>query len=146
MKTTKPLIAFLLLFTLTSCVFTSTYTNREADKQEAEKVTNSFFELIKAKNYEAAYPLFSDDFFSVTPKPKLKEMFVTIQDKLGDLTSTNLDQWQTKVVKGTDPSSEYDLLYQNQHAKFKSAEEFKLTKNWDGKIRILYYHVTSPGF
>jgi len=144
MKISKNLIAFLLLFALTSC--TLSYTNREADKEEAKKVTDHFFELIKAKNYDAAYPLFSDDFYAVTPKAKLKELFMTVQEKLGDLTNISLDQWQTKVVKGTDPSSEYDLLYQNQHAKFKSAEEFKLTKNWDGKIRILAYHVSSPGF
>jgi hypothetical protein len=50
------LLAFLVL---QSCHFNSSFTNREEDKIDGEKVTNEFYTLMKGKEYSAAYGLFS---------------------------------------------------------------------------------------
>ncbi|HEX3387044.1 MAG TPA: hypothetical protein VHS53_17710, partial [Mucilaginibacter sp.] len=123
------------------CVFTTTYTNREQDKAAAEKVSNQLFKYLKDKNYEAASGLFSKEFYSVTPKNKLKGMFAEIQNDLGDLKTDSLAECNTKVITGTDQSSEYFLIYKNHHKKHDGVDSIRMLKEADGKIRIVFFHV-----
>jgi len=137
--------AVILFVFLSSCQFNSTRTNMAGDKEAAEKVTDKFHAFIKAKNYDSAYTLFSKRFFAVTPKAKMTEILTATQSKLGDLKTDSLGEWQTKIVEGTNPSSDYLLEYTNHHQKYNAKEEFHLTKE-DGKIRILGYNINSEGF
>ena len=137
-------IILLLLFY--SCNFNSTYLNREEDKKDAEKVANKYYDLIKAKNFEGTYGLFGDEFWKVTSKEKLKELFIATQEKLGKLDTTKLDHWETRIVKGTDPSSEYVLYYLNKYQKYPAEETLRLLKNEQGEIKILAFHINSDGF
>ncbi|MGZ3926441.1 MAG: hypothetical protein ACXVJG_05735 [Mucilaginibacter sp.] len=146
MKIVKFFSIVLFLTALSACVFTTTYTNRDEDKKDAEKVTNKLFDYLKNKNYDATYGLYSKDFWEVTSKIKMKDLYTFTQDKLGDLESTSLSEWETKVVSGTDPSAQYALLYKNKYKKYPAEVTIRLIKDPDGKIRILEYKINSNGF
>src|SRR5579864_7852670 len=110
MKRSKILSILILLVVFASgCVFSSTYLNRDQDKQDAEKINNQLFDDLKSKNYNAAYKLFSKDFFVATNKKKLSNIFTFTQDKLGDLKSAEISQWETRVIAGTNPSADYQF-------------------------------------
>jgi hypothetical protein len=150
MKVLKPLSTiFLFVFLLictSGCVFTSSRLNREEDKQDAEKVTNKFYSMIRSKNYDSGYDLFSDKFWAVTSVKRMNALYTATQKKCGDLVSIKLGDWQTKVVSGTDPSAEYQLTYNNHYQKYDAKESFILMKDDDGKIRIINYNINSDAF
>lgn len=143
MKISQILSAFSVLFLAiaTGCVFTMTYNNREQDKKDAEKITNELFKSLKGKDYEAACGLFSNEFYAITPKDKLKGMFTEIQNDLGDMQTDSLAECNTKVVTGTEPSSEYFLIYKNHHQNHDAIDSVRMLKEADGKIRIVFFHV-----
>lgn len=142
-------ICFTLLITtvvLNGCSFNNTYINREEDKKDGEKVTNKFFELIKAKKYNDTFKLYSSQFWTVTSKDKLLEMYTATENKLGDLDSTTVSKWETRRVVGTNPSAEYVFAYNTKHSKYKAVESIRLAKEKDGSIKILAYNINSDGF
>src|SRR5580698_9640138 len=100
-----PIILFILI--ISGCVFTNTYTNRQQDKKDGEKITDNFFKYLKNKDYKSIYPLFSDKFYEASPKDSLDRIFEISQNQLGDVISTDLNDWTTKVVTGTENSAEY---------------------------------------
>lgn len=135
-----------LLLTLMSCHVNSVYLNREEDKKDAEKVTNKLFELIKTKDYKQTTGLFSKQFYEVSSKEKLFDIFTATNLKLGNLQETKIETWETKRVVGSNPSANYTLVYNNKYEKFESKEIIKLTRDADGIIRIFGYHINSDGF
>ena len=142
-------ITFLLLctiLTLASCHFNSQYINREEDKKDGEKITTKLFDLLKAKNYNETTDLFSKRFFEVSSKEKLFEIFAATSDKLGELQDTKIESWETKRVEGSNPSANYLFVYKNKYEKFESKETITLTRDTDGKIRIVGYNINSDGF
>ena len=141
----KHLLSLLALL-FSACTFNATYNNREEDKSEAEQVAAMLFLNLQNKNYAAADTLFSKDFFRVTTKDKLNEVFKVTQEKLGDLAATNLTDWKTQVVKGTNASAEYAFLYGNTYKKAIGQVTIRLHKDQDNKIRIVYYTVKSDAF
>jgi N-acetyl-gamma-glutamylphosphate reductase len=148
MQTLKRLFlpGILLALFISGCTFTTSRTNRDEDKKDAEKVINKFYDLIKSKKYDATHDLFSSKFWEVTSVKKMDTIFTATQNKLGDLVTIHLDDWATKVVAGTDPSADYRLIYKNHHQKSNAIESFTLTKEDDGKIRIISYNINSDGF
>ncbi|BAU52751.1 hypothetical protein [Mucilaginibacter gotjawali] len=104
MKSLKRLslpIAILLFAVLYGCNFTSSYTNRDADKKDAEKVADKFFEYSKKNDTAAVYKLFSKKFYEAASKEKLNTILTGSQKRLGEMVSDSLIDWQTKIVKGT---------------------------------------------
>jgi len=146
MRIPKTLLTVLALAAfITACTFTSTRLNQEEDRNAAEKVAKKLFELLKTKNYDTAYTLFSDSLWANTTKDKLKTVFTYSDGKLGDMKNDSLASWQTKVVSGTAPSAQYELVYQNQYEKGPAKVEILLTQE-KGKIKILGYHINSDLF
>src|SRR5476651_601248 len=94
--TLKTACAFFIAICFTACQFNSTYLNRDEDKKDAEKVTNQLFDFIKNKKYEESYALYSDKFWEVTSKQKMKSYDSITNAKLGELDSINLDKWETR--------------------------------------------------
>ena len=139
-------LLLLLALLFTACTFNATYNNREEDKSEAEQVTAMLFLALQNKNYAAADTLFSKDFYKVTSKDKLNEVFKVTQEKLGDLVTTNLTDWKTQVIKGTNASAEYAFLYGNTYQKAIGQVSIRLQKDPGNKIRIVYYTVKSDAF
>jgi len=148
MQTFKPLSLFGILFILitSGCTFSSTYLDREQDKKDATEVIGEFYYYKQTNDSSKIYALFSSKFYTVTSKEKLNEIFTATQNKLGTLKDTNLGQWQTKIVEGTNPSAEYALQYKNVYEKYTATETFRLMKDNDGKIRIVGYNISSDGF
>jgi len=134
------------VITLNGCSFNNTYINREEDKKDGEKVTNKLFELIKAKKYNDTFKLYSNQFWAVTTKDKLLELYTATENKLGDLDSTTVNKWETRRVVGTNPSAEYVFAYNTKHSKYKAVESIRLVKEKDGSIKILAYNINSDGF
>lgn len=128
-----------------SCHFNSTFINREEDENEAEKITNRFYHLIKTNEYSKTYPLFSNAFFTVTDTVKLNNMFLTTYEKLGPIEALTVSKWETRVIQGTDSKSEYVLQYFVKRKNFDSKETITLTKE-NEQIKILGYKVNSDGF
>lgn len=128
------------------CSFNSTFTNNIEDRKDAEKVTNKLYELIKKKDYEATTVLFSKRFFDASNKKKLFEIFNATNVKLGSLKKTEIEQWETQRVEGTNPSANYALQYNNHYTNYEATEIIRLTREKDGSIKIISYNINSDGF
>jgi hypothetical protein len=62
------------------------------------------------------------------------------------LKTTEVSQWETRIITGTNPSADYQFLYKNQYQKYLAEVTIRLTKDTDGKVRIIGYHINSDGF
>jgi hypothetical protein len=133
------IIAFLL--TLTSCSFNQIYKDQESDKKDGEQVTQKFYwEILHGSNQDKIYNLFGEKFFEVTDKEKLEEL-LNITTKIGPVEEYNLSKWETLVVKGTNPKSEYLFTYDVKRGNETTHETFTLEKDKEGSIKIVGYHV-----
>jgi len=135
----------LICFSFTGCHFNSRNINSDEDKNDAEKITKEFYDLLKKADYVKTYKLFGKNFFVATDTSKLNDLFITTNEKLGPIESMELGEWETIVVTGTDAKSDYALQYIVKHEKFEAKETFRLTKE-NGQIKIVGYNVNSDGF
>ena len=131
-------IFFLLL--ISSCTFNTIRENREEDKKEAEKVTQQFFTLVKENNKKELYKLFSDKFFQVTNKNQLNSIIDWGQKEGDSIIGYSIVSWKTTIVKGTNPKSDYLLIYNVKRKKISTEEIFSLQKEND-TIKILGYRL-----
>jgi len=137
----KKYILILITLLFISCNFNKTYRNREEDKQDAEKITEKFYSLLKKDNREEAFKLFGDKFFKITNKEQLNKMLNDIKTSCGDqILHTQLATWETLVSKGTSPQSEYVLIYKVNRNIKNTQEKITLQKNNDS-IKIVGYDV-----
>ncbi|RTY85912.1 hypothetical protein EKL32_28245 [Flavobacterium sp. GSN2] len=143
----KKQICYLFLLSLISisCNFNSHYTNREIDREEAERVTTKFYYLLRDKNHKNTFELFSQKFLEITDTTQLNEIYITSDEKLGNITDQTLLSWETNIIEGSNPVSEYLLVYNVKRNKFDSKEIIRLEKE-NGVIKILAYNVSSDGF
>lgn len=137
------MVPFMIL--IFGCQFNSQYINREEDKKVAEEVATEFFMLLNEKNYEAASRLFSKEFYKVSTREKLMEIFLASENKLGKLKNLELNQWETKRVEGSNPSSHYQLLYHTYHEKYNAQQALGMVRENDS-IKILSYRIDSEAF
>jgi len=142
----KLFFSLILITILSSCHFNAQYLNRIEDKKDAELITNEFYNFIKTKDFEKTYDLFSNEFFNKTPKDKLFKMLSVTNEKLGNLVQTEIKNWETRRVEGSNPLATYSLIYKNKYEKFEAEETIHLLKEKDGKIRIVGYFINSDGF
>ena len=138
------LYLFSLLFIATGCNFNSAYLNREEDKIEGEKVADQFYALLQQKDLKNINPLLSNQFKAVTSAQKLNDYLTGTVKKLGEIKSKKLDHWETKVIRGSNPSAKYVLYYVVERAKFQAKETITLTAEND-QIKVLGYNVNSEG-
>jgi hypothetical protein len=146
MKLLQKLVFSLIILTCYSCNFNSTNLNREEDKQVGEKIMNTFFDDIKKHDYNATFALYSDKFWEVTSRDKMKQIYEMTTKKLGALTNTSVDKWETRIVKGTNSSAEYLYQYKNTYEKGEALETVRLVEEEGGKIKILAYNINSDNF
>jgi hypothetical protein len=143
-KTTKSISIILSLTLFFSCSFTATYNNRVEDKNEAQKVADKFYTLLKAGKYDDTYKLLSKKFFQDSDTSELNKMYHIIFQKLGAIKSDSVAHWETHVITGTNSSSVYVLYYLVEREKYESKETVSLSKEND-TIKIDGYHVNSDG-
>ncbi|MDR6158667.1 hypothetical protein QF023_002183 [Chryseobacterium sp. SLBN-27] len=84
--------------------------------------------------------MFGEKFFEVTDKEKLTEL-LNVTGQIGSVQEYNLAHWETLVVKGSNPKSEYFFVYDVQRGTEKTQETFRLEKDDSGMIKIVGYHV-----
>ncbi|MGG5211020.1 hypothetical protein ACQWU4_19030 [Chryseobacterium sp. MIQD13] len=138
----KKFCIILISFLLISCSFNQTFSNREEDKKEAEKISQKFFwELKYGGNLDTIYNLFSDKFFEVTNKEKLLQIINVSQNDIGRVEEYNLVKWETLIIKGSNSKSEYLLIYDVKRGSGKTEETFSMEKDKNGDIKIVGYRV-----
>lgn len=139
---------FLVIFILclTSCNFNKTDINRESDKKDGEKITEKLYFYINKKEFIRAEKLFSDEFYAVTNKKSLQDIFQKTNKFLGDYERRELLNWKTSIITGTNSKSEYFFVYEVKYQKFKAKETIVMMKGNDDVIRIISYNVSSEGF
>jgi len=132
----------LFLFLFLSCDFIKTYReNVTSDKEDAEKVTEKFYLLLKQNKKEEIFKLFNNEFYRATSKKDLDQI-ITWAIEEGKISSKHvLVDWKTHVEKGTNAKSEYLLTYNVQRGKIKTEEIFTLTKGQDDNIKIKGYRL-----
>lgn len=133
------LIIIFFIFTI-GCNFNSINKNREKDKQDAEKVVQGFYAFIKENNKETAYKLISKSLFKVTSKEKLNQILNISSVECGKIKNDSLIYWETVVIKGTNPRSEYILIYNVKRTIKNTKEKFTLKKENDS-IKIVGYNI-----
>jgi hypothetical protein len=137
----KKFLLFVTLTLLVSCSFNQTFSNRESDRAEAAEISKKFYwELSYGGNQDDLYNLFGEQFFEVTSRDKLNQMNLVSQNEIGQVQDYTLVKWETFVVKGSNPKSEYVLTYDVKREKGKTQEIFSMNKN-DGEIKIVGYHI-----
>lgn len=119
--------------------------NNDSDKREGEKITGTYFDNILLEKPEENLKLFSEEFFKQTSKEDLLKQFRFIEEKLGKLTSKEIQVWETSVLNGTNPKSEYLFIYNVEREKFNSVETFYLMKESNDSIKIYSYKIESKG-
>jgi|SRR5690606_29900123 hypothetical protein len=142
----KLLLILIIPILSTSCHFSNKYQNRESDKQDAEKITTELFGYMKTSDFEQATELFGDEFFKVTTKEDLIKIFESTQNKLGGLKSTELADWNTMVSEGAIEQGIYNLSYNGEFENDSAKLKLTLTKNENGKIKVVGYNIQSNAF
>ncbi|UWX60590.1 hypothetical protein N0B40_19655 [Chryseobacterium oranimense] len=138
----KHLYLILISFLLIGCSYNQVFSNREEDKKDAEKISQKFFwELKYGGNLDTIYNLFGDKFFEVTSKEKLLQIINTTQNDIGRVEEYDLVKWETLIVKGSNPKSEYLLIYDVKRGSAKTEETFSMMKDKNGDIKIVGYRV-----
>ncbi|MCY0968709.1 hypothetical protein [Chryseobacterium wangxinyae] len=129
----KKILLFVILTLLVSCSFNKTFSNRESDRDEAEKISKKFYwELSYGGNQDDLYNLFGEQFFEVTTKDKLNQMNLVSQNEIGQVQDYTLVKWETLVIKGSNPDVKRE--------RGKTQETFSLNKK-EGEIKIVGYHI-----
>jgi hypothetical protein len=131
---------------ISACHFNSQYINRDQDKNDAEKITNLFYNDVKNGTIsDKTFELFSSKFWKSTDEEEFASFLINIQKELGILIEVKLDNWNTKVVEGTDPIYSYELTYLNTYEKCTAQETITLERE-NGVIKIVRYDISSNGF
>ncbi|KGO93050.1 hypothetical protein [Flavobacterium subsaxonicum] len=141
----KKIFYFFTVVLFVSCQFNGTNVNEESKKGEAEKVAEVLYTDIAKQDFKKAEMLFGDKFFEVTTREDLQKMFTMLNEKLGNYKSRKLANWQTTSTVGTNPATNYVLVYTVEYDKF-SAEEKIILSKVDDDIKILGYNVNSKAF
>jgi len=136
----KRIILSFLLVSLTSCSFDKIYENRKEDKDDAQKITQQLYHLLEENNNDAAFKLFSSNFFQVTSKNKLSQVIDKTKLSYGNIESEKLTSWRTHVATGSNPVSKYEMTYQVTREKGSTQEVITLQKENDS-IKIIGYRI-----
>ena len=121
--------------------------NIAKDKAAAENVTKIYFDQVKDKNYDKVLEICSDKLFEKTKREEYIEMLKTINKKLGDLKSYNLESWKIDSHIGTSSSGTYYYLtYKVEYSKYSAKEQFTLfTPKGTEEIKLIQYNINSDG-
>ncbi|RPD46322.1 hypothetical protein DNI29_15080 [Hymenobacter sediminis] len=131
---------------LTACHFNSSRLNSEQDKAIADKLMVDYFSNQKSNQTQTNMQLFSSRFWQVASRDEMNQIFKKRDEVLGQLQDASLEKWQTKVTSGTKPSGEYQLQYKNTYTKGEAIETFRLEREANDSLKIVYYNINSKEF
>ena len=137
----KSILGFVCAMMFLGCTISSNKTieNGLEDKFDAESITNDFFKYQKSNDIKATIEMFSADFIRKNGKDNLIKLLNNNRLKLGSLKKYSLEKWETKIIKGSNSSSYYFLVYNNEYEKYHATESFQMNKGFFGKIKITDY-------
>ncbi|HEY79150.1 MAG TPA: hypothetical protein G4O09_08570 [Dehalococcoidia bacterium] len=117
------------------------------EKSATENVVTSYFEAVKAKDFDKALSFYSPKFFEVTPQDDWLEALKTINAKLGDLQTYKLTSWKGNKQVGTAGSGTYyELRYEVTYSKYPAKEVFNIFKpSAGGELKIQGHNINSIG-
>ena len=136
----KTYFLIVLSIFLTSCYHDQTYRNRNADKNDAEKVTEKFYSSIDSNKKQETLDLFSSLFFKKTNPKDLNAILDWAVKEAKTGSSHKLTNWHTLVIEGTDPKSEYTLTYNATRGSVNTEETFNMEKEKD-QIKIVGFKI-----
>ncbi len=139
------LLSILVFFTCCKNDLFVQYKNQESDKRVGEKVMDIYFDNLLLDQRNDNLSLFSKEFFKENDKNKLSEQNRFIENKLGKVLGKELKHWETSVIKGTNPKSEYLFVYDVKREKYNSLETFYLMKEKTDSIKIYSFKIESEG-
>lgn len=104
---------------------------------------NQFFELLKAKNFDAALDLYAPEFFQSRPREDWKQHLQKMQEQLGDMQSFALKRQQADVrYSGKFFIYEYSVVY----AKEKSWETITFfVPVAGGEVKLFGHQIKAKG-
>lgn len=132
----------ILCFLFFGCNFNAniSYENEELEKVNAESVVAMFYFHIERNEFKKVLELFSSSFYKISSKEDLENFLTNKKNELGDFESYTLKDWQTHRTEGTNPISEYVLVYEVKYFSKTITEKISLIKE-KGKIKICGYDV-----
>lgn len=140
-------IVAIVCFLVAGCQFKSSMLNQEEDKADGEKVANAFYSLLSEDKFTEAEKLFGEEFFAVTTKEQLKQIFEKTRGALGKFKSNKLVDWKAEEISGSVEKTDYKMVYEVEYENDKATETFLLLKKGEnGPVKIIGWHVESPAF
>ncbi|HCN48560.1 MAG TPA: hypothetical protein DIT10_05625 [Chryseobacterium sp.] len=133
-------IITLIIFLFIGCSYDKIYENREEDRQDAQKVINKFYFLVKENNKKELFKLFSNRFFKEVGKERFEQILDKTDNDFGKVKDYELTNSWTQVIKGSNPISKYELSYLVTRNSTQTKEYFRLQKENDS-IKIISYRL-----
>ncbi|MDR6545638.1 hypothetical protein J2810_001686 [Chryseobacterium rhizosphaerae] len=136
----KKYILILISFLFIGCSYDKIYENREEDRQDAQKIINKFYFLVKEDNKKELFKLFSDRFFKEVGKERFEQILDKTDNDFGKVKDYELKDSWTQIIKGSNPISKYELSYLVTRNSTQTKEYFRLQKENDS-IKIISYRL-----
>ncbi|PZR18881.1 MAG: hypothetical protein DI539_16035 [Flavobacterium psychrophilum] len=141
------LVIALVCFLVAGCQFNTSMMNQNEDKVDGEKVANTLYSLLSEDKFAEAEKLFGEETFTVATKEQLRDLFAKTRTYLGKFKGNKLVDWKSQETSGSVDKTEYKMVYEVTYEKYAATETFLLLKKGDdGPVKIIGYHVDSPGF
>ncbi len=130
----------LMLMILSTCGFIGS-------KDDAESTVSKVFELIQERDYDSALNYYSNRFFGVVSEEEWIGMLEYVNEKLGDLESYELLNWNVEKKMKPISGTFVRLVYKTQYTKYEAQENILLQQEGRGSdFRIIGHRINSPGF
>jgi hypothetical protein len=144
MKAIKYMIALgLILPFITGCGL-SGFTE---PKDDAESTMAEVFELIQLRDYESTLNYYSQTFFGAVSEDEWIGLLEHVNEKLGDLESYELLNWNVEKKMGPATGTYVQLVYRTQYSRYEAQEEIVFQKEVRGPdLKIVGHHIKSQGF
>ena len=134
------LINLLLLVLLINCGFSNSYSNRESDRKDAEKVTQTLYKYIILNDVNTAFNLFHNFRIKESGYDAIIESIIKPREKLGVVQKYSLIEWKTQIYPEDPRRSRYKLVYKVKRKRNNTIETISLAIEKE-KIKIINYNI-----
>lgn len=136
---TKILKWVLVVSLVAGCGFTE-------GKEEAEQLAGRLFDSVRSHDFDTAMTYYSEAFFNQTSQDEWTTVLNSLNQKLGDLQSYELNGWNVKKQVHTSGSGTFvSLQYHVTYARYPATEVLVLFKPVGGDYKVLSHNINSKG-
>lgn len=137
-------ICFFVLFTsiLLGCNLNTNlnYENEVSEKEDAESVVSKLYWYTNNNELTKIPDLFGKSFYKTSDVTGLLNFLNDKKNTFGNFKGYNLISWKTNRTEGSNPISQYLLIYSVKYSNGETVEEISLIKE-DNQIMISGYRV-----